>query len=420
MDITANELSKVIKAISSYQKEGGAKQGRLPILLHGVHGCGKTSVVKACAELGFNPVILNLSVIGEPGELIGLPEKRNGRTCWTQPEWLNQDALLDKPIIYFLDEMNRGEQMIVQTMLPFVLEGRLHTHYIRPQDVVVAAINPANEDYVVNDAMFNDKALMDRFVQFVFKPTAEEFYSYTAKRTTVHPAILKIFKEHPSLIELDEVKLEVHAPSRRRLTIGGEFVNHISKDDIWANCGAKICCAIFGNDLGRSIYADVTNSFKYKLTIEEILNGGFKTNKFFHAENVDEHDAVLANLAYTLIKGVKIDSLNRPIMDTMSDNFSQEQQQNIAHLLAHLPADYIHGWIKQRVGDAIMDTINDHIMKSGDKNADKKLIDKDYTATSKVSFISVIDKWIAVNYPDATIKTRVLDANIKRIRQSNK
>ena len=67
------------------------KQGEVPILV-GHAGVGKTQIVKEIAsKTGRKLITLVLSQM-EPGDLIGMPDRKGDRTVWLKPEWFPEDG----------------------------------------------------------------------------------------------------------------------------------------------------------------------------------------------------------------------------------------------------------------------------------------------------------------------------------------
>lgn len=199
---------------------------KLPIALWGYHGIGKTEIVKQVAkELNMNVVVLHLST-QDVTDLIGIPRDKeviiNNKPerimYWSCPSWLanalEQSKITGKPNIFFLDEMNRGSRAVLNAMLPFLIEGKIHTHSIGEKDIVIAAMNPSNEMYDTNEIF--DKALLDRMGHIVLHPSVEEYKEYIKDK--VDSITLEIIEENPEFIEIPQIDLSFSVfPSRRKI-----------------------------------------------------------------------------------------------------------------------------------------------------------------------------------------------------------
>ena len=87
------------------------------IMLVGNHGIGKSEILtEFFKEKGMPVVALFLGQMADPGDLIGLPTKdeKTGKTDFMPPYWFPIDG---KPIVLFLDELNRARPEILQTVM---------------------------------------------------------------------------------------------------------------------------------------------------------------------------------------------------------------------------------------------------------------------------------------------------------------
>ena len=80
------------------------------IMLVGNHGIGKSEILSEhYGSLGMPVVALFLGQMSDPGDLIGLPckDEKTGKTDFMPPYWFPTDG---KPIVLFLDELNRARR----------------------------------------------------------------------------------------------------------------------------------------------------------------------------------------------------------------------------------------------------------------------------------------------------------------------
>jgi hypothetical protein len=306
MSITVNnaQFKSAFKASIKCLEE---KNIRIPFLLHGVHGIGKTEVVKQVAsDLGYNCCPLYLST-QDVSDLIGLPTKEyddNGKviaTRFAEPDWLQKAKADDRPCIFYLDEMNRAPQYVLQTMLPFVLDGTLHTHEIREGDVVIGAMNPDTADYNVES--ITDEALLSRFAHFYFEPTVDEWATFCIE-TKCHSAILSLIDAHTEAVERISVKDEerIHArPDRRSLWKIGQIMNILDDTEI-DQIGIHLFTAMVGADISTPLVVAYKDS-KF-LKVEDILSGkAFTVHKVDFEMELDKVNVVNETLVSRLADG---------------------------------------------------------------------------------------------------------------------
>ena len=79
---------------------------RLPVLLRGRHGIGKSQVVYQLAAAAGLPVVERRASQMTEGDLVGLPSVEGNRTSFNPPDWFKQAC--EEPVCLFLDEVDRA------------------------------------------------------------------------------------------------------------------------------------------------------------------------------------------------------------------------------------------------------------------------------------------------------------------------
>jgi len=170
---------------------------RLPenvsVLVIGDHGIGKSQAVYQLGGDFKLPVVeRRLSQMSE-GDMIGLPELKDGVTRFAPPDWYK--TACDTPVILFLDELNRATDEIQQGAFQIVLGRELNGHKLHPETRVYVAVNHGAE-YNVNDM---DPALLDRFWTVELKPTVKDWLTWAEKN--VHPYVSNFIKQNQRQLE---------------------------------------------------------------------------------------------------------------------------------------------------------------------------------------------------------------------------
>jgi hypothetical protein len=192
--------------------------GRTPHLI-GKHGTGKSSVVYQIAEeLGYKVAERRLGQMADAGDLIGLQEFikdiKTGNATHTKhvlPDWFPRE----ENTIIFLDEVNRSHKDLLQAVFELVYDKSLAGVKLPKNCHVVAASNPATDDYSVLD--FSDAAFQDRFVHLMFTPTVEEWMSFGRQKKFAN-SVVDFIAEFPKMLENQDLQafdLSFVKPSRR-------------------------------------------------------------------------------------------------------------------------------------------------------------------------------------------------------------
>ena len=162
----------------------------------GKHGIGKSEIITRHFEDQGIPVIaLFLGQMSDPGDLIGLPNKdeATGKTEFMPPYWFPTD---DKPVVLFLDEMNRARPEILQSVMDLSLNRKLAGRSLPAGSRVIAAVNDG-EEYQLTDL---DPALVSRFNVYFFSPTVGEWL-FWAKQHGIDQRVVTFIEEHPDELE---------------------------------------------------------------------------------------------------------------------------------------------------------------------------------------------------------------------------
>lgn len=120
---------------------GLAVAARVPVLLWGAPGTGKTSAVRALSrELGL-PCETVIASIREPSDFAGLPVVAGGEVTFAPPLWARRLAEAEAGIL-FLDEISTAPPAVQAALLRVVLERVVGDLELPEGIVVIAAANP--------------------------------------------------------------------------------------------------------------------------------------------------------------------------------------------------------------------------------------------------------------------------------------
>lgn len=189
------------------------------LMLLGGHGLGKSQIVtKFYEDKGYNVVPLFLGQMSDPGDILGLPYKKevtlkDGTKTevmdFLPPAWWDEE----KPFCLFLDEINRGRPEILNVVMDLTLNKKIGGRKMPEGSVVVAAAN-VGDGYTIQDL---DKALLDRFAPVIFKPTTDEWLSYAVK-SGFDERVIDFITAEPEWLDGDQIEVEDPmdiTPSRR-------------------------------------------------------------------------------------------------------------------------------------------------------------------------------------------------------------
>ena len=224
------------------------------IMLTGRHGIGKSEILtEYFAGKGMPVIPLFLGQMADPGDLIGIPSKNDatGKTDFMPPYWFPLDG---KPIVLFLDELNRARPEILQTIMDLALNRSLAGRKLPEGSRIISAVNEGDQ-YQLTDL---DPALVSRFDIFNFQPTVQEWLLW-AGRNGIDKRVTDFIEENPGWLDRDPDQKENEdtgldkTPDRRAwkrvsdIILGSPAVSPVQLKAIAGIVGAKAAVAFSGS-----------------------------------------------------------------------------------------------------------------------------------------------------------------------------
>ncbi|MGH9182893.1 MAG: AAA family ATPase [Acidimicrobiales bacterium] len=123
---------------------GVAVAARVPVLLWGAPGTGKTSAIRAMADVLGWPCETVIAAIREPSDFSGLPVIAGDAVRFAPPRWAQRLATAGRGLL-FLDEISTAPPAVQAALLRVVLERVVGDLALPDEVVVVAAANPPEQ-----------------------------------------------------------------------------------------------------------------------------------------------------------------------------------------------------------------------------------------------------------------------------------
>lgn len=249
INIDVNELLEILAMTPAEQN----------IMLAGAHGIGKSRILTEYFESKRIPVVtLFLGQMSDPGDLIGLPNKnaKTGKTDFLPPYWFPTDG---KPIVLFLDELNRARPEILQSVMDLTLNRKLAGKALPEGSRIISAVN-AGQEYQLTDL---DPALVSRFNIYTFKPSVSEWLLW-AEKAEIAPEVIRFIEDNSTYLDgklrEDADNLE-KTPDRR----AWERVSDILKTSPTVNAALKKAIAgIIGPEVANVFFEEIKKNRKIK------------------------------------------------------------------------------------------------------------------------------------------------------------
>ena len=301
--INSNELVKILEVTPALQN----------IMLTGKHGIGKSQILeKFFTSRSEKVVVLFLGQMSDPGDLIGLPrlDEKTGKTEFMPPYWFPTDG---KPVVLFLDELNRARPEVLQTIMDLTLNRTLAGKKLPEGSRVISAVNDG-EEYQLTDL---DPALVSRFNIYEFRPTVQEWLLWAAQKK-IDNRVIDFISENPEMLDgaaftREDQGLE-KSPDRR----GWERVSNILQQSEISPLLKTVIAGVIGMPAASKFFATINQ--KRLPSAKDILLGSFANQKsslkkcstpelasvneslfrFIETKNYEDRDAekVAANLCF--------------------------------------------------------------------------------------------------------------------------
>lgn len=301
-------------------------QSKLPVLLRGRHGIGKSQVVFQLGKALNLPVIDRRCSQMTEGDLLGLPKQSSGDvTEWCPPKWFK--TACTEPVILFLDEVDRATLEVRQGIFELCDSRKLAGHVLHPNTLVFACVNGGGDhgdQYQVGEM---DPAELDRWTVFDLKPTTEDWLEW-ANGKVIGLVWDFINDNHAHLEHNDDYEPNKKYPSRRSwqrlsdtLAINGYSDPQKLKELRTTGALHHIVTGFVGFEASTAI-CDYLDKYKKIVTVEDVLNGkALKITKDF---SVNDHNALIER-----IKQAK----------TFETKLESKEMTNIAKYFLQLPSE---------------------------------------------------------------------------------
>ena len=312
-------------------------------LLKGKHGLGKSDIVRTYAtENNLHCEILITSLMDE-SDLMGLPGKTeiNGllATTWAMPDWFAR--IMDahskgQRSVLFLDELNRASTQILNVSLQLILDKRLHSHILPPGTLIVAAINPDDEDYTVNSL---DPAVLDRMVICDIEPDSRAWLSW-AKANNLNEKVIEFITKSPKHLH-STPKDGGKGSSPRSWTRLATYLDKLE------HTNTDIMTYYIKGTIGEHLAAEFLlfyNNYTKQLSVDDVIDHYTKS-----AKRIKDFDKQVASMTKLIDKIESVQKLELAEALTKKFESTTDTPTLMSYLtyLHALPAEVLAGYLKQ-------------------------------------------------------------------------
>ena len=309
----------------------------ISVLIRGDHGIGKSQVIAQLASQKYKLPLIDkrLSQLSE-GDMIGLPELKDGVTRFAHPDWYVQAC--ERPVVLFFDELNRALPEVMQAAFQIVLDRELNGKKLHKDTRVFAAINDSAA-YQVNEM---DPALLDRFWTTDLEPTVKDWLDWAKLPVakgggSIHPYLIEFITTNESaLTPSSKANPGEVQPSRRSMHRGDVCCQSMGFYEAeLAGAGNPVAQQMFqlwsgfiGTNVANQL-VDFIKNMDRQVSAEDILNNWKKVATKVEAMGQEKWNICIEKVVTYIRKTVLTD----------------KQSANVGEFSACLPGELVvHFW----------------------------------------------------------------------------
>jgi hypothetical protein len=297
---------------------------RLPVLIRGRHGVGKSEVVYMIASQRDLPVVERRASQMTEGDLLGLPDTADlsdGRkaTTWNAPDWLVTACA--EPVVLFLDEVDRATTEVRQGLFELTDSRKINGWHLHPETLIIAAVNGGEHgsQYQVGEM---DPAELDRWTVFDVEPSVEDWLQWASGK--VDGVLWDFVNGNRAHLEhTDDYEPNKVYPSRRSWV---RFAKTVEPLGLFAEDGNRdlllnLATGFVGFEAAVAL-RDFVQNYQFQVSIEDIIeHGSFdKIQKW----GINDHAAMVE----------KMQAAN-----TFANTFTDAQITNLATWFVSMPSE---------------------------------------------------------------------------------
>ncbi len=289
---------------------------KLPVLLRGRHGIGKSQVVYQIAASLELPVIERRASQMTEGDLVGLPSIEGNRTTFNPPDWFKMAC--EEPAVLFLDEVDRATLEVRQGIFELTDSRKLNGHHLHPETLVFAAINGGEhgESYQVNEM---DPAELDRWSVWDVEPTTEDWLAWG--KNNVDGLVWDFINQNRSHLEhTADIEPNKRYPSRRSWKRLNDVL--LQAEQMEAGPAMFNLAQSFVGFEAAVALNDFAKNYERVVTVDQLLKG----------ERVEALAAFSLNEHCAMIEKVEAE-------ETCKTALSAEQVEHLAAYFVTLPSE---------------------------------------------------------------------------------
>lgn len=367
------------------------KAGNVPAIV-GEAGIGKSALVQTVAEKMNAKLFTTVVSLSEKGDLaIPIPpmtEKAFVKTSaygeladvkfgYTHTlieiiEWAQ--AHPQQPIIWFLDEFNRGTQAVQSELMNLVLQRQINSLRLPNQVHMVLAENPdatmagfEASDYGVT---VGDAAINDRTVRLVMQADVSDWLQWAKSKGNIIGSVQRFIEENPQQLTPKEHDDDLYPTPRawERVSSNLQTLSELPADE-----QQRLRLDLLQGDLGVTVGQSFEQFVRQQtagLTVEEIYAGDTlkpAVTKIFNEAGIDQQQSIMNSLIQQIDAYPLTDETYASRFTTLLNLMPVDAQFAVALKLTEVP-DLLERLYQAAQGTPIVKQLYDQLTAIGLRN----------------------------------------------------
>ena len=338
-------FSKIVNHVTAVRK---------PVLLRGRHGIGKSTVVYQFADSQGMEIVERRASQMTEGDLVGLPTIEDNSTTFNPPDWFK--AACDRPVVLFLDEVDRATLEVRQGIFELTDSRKLNGHNLHPDTLVFAAVNGGEHgsQYQVGEM---DPAELDRWTVFDIDPTVEDWLSW-ASDADISPEIWNFINQNRTHLEhTDDYEPNKVYPSRRSWERLDQCLTQAGLLEEASPALYTLTSAFVGFEAAVA-FNDFVQNYDRQVTTEDILvKGDFSKVADF---GINDHTAIIDKFE---AEGTFKDELDQDLIDNLARYFVMLPSEVAMKLWTVMGKGEVNNTVKLHKTDIDGESVSKHFVR---------------------------------------------------------
>lgn len=176
---------------------GAAIAARLPVLITGAPGIGKSDLVDQSAHAAGADMILSHPAVSDPTDAKGLPWVVDGAATFLPFGELHRAIHATRPTVWFLDDLGQATPAVQASFMQLLLARRVNGHALSDHVTFIAATNRRTDRAGVSGILEPVKSRFAAIVELV--PDVDSWCSWALDRD-VPPELIAFLRFKPDLL----------------------------------------------------------------------------------------------------------------------------------------------------------------------------------------------------------------------------